>query len=78
MEPINTIAIQQFIAQVKGADAGNAREVKLDLQDAKRLAYTLGEVMTKLSGDLEALLVKKNNTEENVIQVQMDGGSGWK
>lgn len=78
MEPINTIAIQQFIAQVKGADAGNAREVKLDLQDAKRLAYTLGEVMTKLSGDLEALLVKKSNTEENVIQVQMDGGSGWK
>ena len=50
MEPLNTIAIQQFIAQVKGADAGNAREVKLDIKDAKRLALTMGEVLQLLYG----------------------------
>ena len=59
MEPLNTIAIQQFIAQVKGADAGNAREVKLNIQDAKRLAFTLGEVMSRLNGNLEQLLIKE-------------------
>lgn len=77
MEPLNTIAIQQFIAQVKGADAGNAREVKLNIQDAKRLAFTLGEVMSRLNGNLEQLLIKEASREE-VIQVQLDGGTGWK
>ena len=72
MEPINTIAIQQFIAQVKGADAGNAREVKLTLEQSKRLAYTLGEVMTRLNGDLEELLIKDKNAEE-VISIVMQG-----
>ena len=78
MEPLNTIAIQQFIAQVKGADEGNAREVKLDIQDAKRLALTMGEVMSRLNGDLEKLLIKTASREDEVIQVQMDGGSSWK
>ncbi len=78
MEPLNTIAIQQFIAQVKGADAGNAREVKLDIKDAKRLALTMGEVMTRLSGQLEELLVKTASREDEVIEVKLDGGTGWK
>jgi hypothetical protein len=78
MEPLNTIAIQQFIAQVKGADAGNAREVKLDIKDAKRLALTMGEVMARLNGQLEELLVKTASREDEVIQVQMDGGTSWK
>lgn len=78
MEPLNTIAIQQFISQVKGADAGNAREIKLDMQNAKRLAFTLGEVMSRLNGNLEELLIKQASREEEVIQVQLDGGTGWK
>lgn len=78
MEPLNTIAIQQFISQVKGADASNAREVKLDMQNAKRLAFTLGEVMSRLNGDLEQLIIKQASREDEVIQVQMDGGSSWK
>jgi len=74
-EPLNTFPIQQFITQVKGADASNSKEVKLDMQNAKRLAFTLGEVMARLNGDLESLLVNKNNTSDEVIQVQLDGGS---
>jgi hypothetical protein len=78
MEPLNTAPVQQFLQQVKAADSGNAREVKLDIQSAKRLAFTLGEVMTRLNGNLEELLAKKASGDDEVIQVTMDGGSGWK
>lgn len=74
---INTSPIQQFINAVKGADAANQREFKMDMQSARRLAFTLGEVMTKMNGDLEALLLKKQAQEE-VIKVELDGGTGWK
>lgn len=77
-EPLNTAPIQQFIAQVKSADMGKAREVKLDIQNAKRLAFTLGEVMSRLNGDLEKLLAKQGAGEDQVIQINMDAGSGWK
>lgn len=74
---LNTLPIQQFINTVKGADASKQREVKLDIQTAKRLAFTLGEVMAKLNGDLESLLTKKQASED-VIKVELDGGNGWK
>jgi len=77
-EPLNTAPIQQFIQQVKSADASNQREIKLDIQTSKRLAFTLGEVMSRLNGDLEALLIKNGSGQEEVIQISMDGGSGWK
>jgi hypothetical protein len=71
------LPIQQFINAVKGADAAKQREIKMDIQTAKRLAFTLGEVMTRMNGDLEALLLKKQAQEE-VIKIELDGGSGWK
>lgn len=76
-EPLNTVAIQQFISQVKSADASRSKDVTLDIQQAKRLAFTLGEVMTRMNGDLEALIVKQNNTEEATIEVRLDGGNTW-
>jgi len=76
-EPLNTIAIQQFISQVKSADASRSKDVTLDIQQAKRLAFTLGEVMARMNGDLEALIIKKNNTEEETIEVRLDGGNSW-
>lgn len=75
-EPLNTVAIQQFINQVKGADASQAKDVKLDIQNAKRLAFTLGEVMTRLNGNLEAILIKQNK-QDDTIEVQLDGGNTW-
>ena len=74
---VNMLPIQQFINAVKSADASKQREVKMDIQTAKRLAFTLGEAMTRLNGDLESLLLKKQAQEE-VIKVELDGGSGWK
>jgi len=78
MDPINTNPIQMFLQQVKTADTGNAKEVKLDMASAKRLAFTIGEVMTRLNGDLETLLIKNATKEDEVIKVTMDGGTGWK
>lgn len=77
VDPLNTAPIQQFISQVKSADASKAREVKLDIQNAKRLAFTLGEVMARLNGDLEKIIIKQSSGEEQIIQINMDAGSGW-
>jgi len=77
-EPLNTAPLQQFISQVKSADASQAKEIKLTAQQAKRLAFTLGEVMTRLNGDLEKLLIDQAKGENDLIQIQMDAGAGWK
>lgn len=78
IEPLNTIPIQQFIQQVKTADAGNQRDVRLDINTAKSLAFTLGIVMGRLEGDLEKLLTSKSaNVSDEVITIKMDPGSGW-
>ena len=76
-EPLNTAPIQQFISQVKSADASQAKEIKLTAQQAKRLSFTLGEVMSRLNGDLEQILARKNSGADDVIQVKMDSGSNW-
>lgn len=72
-EPLNTIPLQQFISQVKSADASKAKEVRLDINTAKNLAFTIGIVMSRLQGDLEKLVLEANSNEE-VIQIDMDGG----
>jgi hypothetical protein len=74
-DPLNTVPIQQFIKQVKSADASRAKEVKLEISQAKNLAFTLGIVMSRLNGDLEKLLAK--NPEEEAIEVRLDGGNTW-
>ena len=74
--PLNTAPIEQFIQQVKQADSGQAKEVKLTIQQAKGLAFTLGTVMTRLQGDMEKF-VKENANKEEVVEVQIDGGNDW-
>ena len=76
-EPLNTAPIQYFIQQVKSADASNSKDVRMDLQTARRLAFCLGEVMTRLEGDLEQLLSNNTNKNEDTIDVRVDGGSNW-
>ena len=78
VEPLNTIPLQLFIQQVKSADSSQAREIKLDIATAKNLAFTLGIVMSRLEGDLEKLVQESNNSEEEEIEINLDGGSGWK
>lgn len=75
-EPLNTLPIQQFIQQVKTADNSRAKEVKIPLDQAKNLAYTLGIVMSRLNGELEKILLNDSKSDE-VIEVRVDGGSGF-
>lgn len=77
IEPLNTSSIQSFIQNVKSAEAGQAKEVKLSMPQAKALAYTLGMVMSRLHGDLEKFVKENANTQEQVIQVELDGGDKW-
>ena len=74
IEPLNTIPLQQFLNAVKAAEQSRAKEVKLDIATAKTLAFTLGAVMSRLHGDLE-LLVAQSKDQEEVIQINLDGGS---
>ena len=78
MQPINTLPIQQFLTQVKNADASKAREVKITIEQAKNLAFTLGIVMSRLQGDLEKLVAESKVNNEEVISVELNGGSDWK
>ena len=66
VKPLNPIPLQQFIDKVKVADMQKTPEIRL----------TLGEVMSRLHGDLEKLVDQQNKTEE-VINVTADGGQSW-
>ena len=75
VEPLNTIPLQQFINAVKAAENSRAREVKIDIANAKNLAFTIGIVMSRLHGDLEKLVAESKNSNDEVISITMDGGS---
>lgn len=75
VEPLNTIPLQQFLQAVKAAEAANVREMKLDMNTAKNLAFTLGIVMSRLHGDLELLVKQSAGSNDEVINITMDGGS---
>ena len=78
MQPINNLPIQQCLTQVKNADASKAREIKINIEQAKNLAFTLGIVMSRLQGDLEKLVAESKVNNEEVISVELNGGSDWK
>lgn len=73
-DPINTIPLQQFIQQVKAADLGQQKEIRLDIKTAKSLAYCLSEINAKLLMDYDVLLKKLEQSTGSSITVSMDGG----
>ena len=75
-EPLNTAPLQQFIKQVQAAENSRAKEVRMDIAQAKNLAFALGVVMSRMHGDLEKF-VKENASKEETVEVQMDGGNNW-
>lgn len=75
VEPLNTIPLQQFLNAVKAAENSRVKEVKLDIATAKNLAFTIGIVMGRLHGDLEKLVAESKNTDNEVIEISLDGGS---
>lgn len=77
-EPINTAPIQQFLQQVKSADAAKSKELRMPIDQCKSLAFTLGIVMSRLHGDLEKF-VKENagGSSDEVIEVRLGQGNDW-
>ena len=76
-EPLNTASLQRFIEQVKGADLGNQKEVRIDINTAKHITYTLATVLARLAGDYEALMAHNNTAEakkDETVNLQVDGG----
>lgn len=73
--PINTASLQQFIQQVKGADLSNQKEVRLDINTAKQVTYSLATVLARLAGDYEGLIAQNTSTESEAIEVKVDGGN---
>lgn len=73
-EPINTASLQQFIQQVKGADLSNQKEVRLDINTAKQVTYSLATVLARLAGEYEGLMAQNTSTEAEAIEVKVDGG----
>jgi len=74
-DPINTVPLEQFIQQVKTAKQSNAKDVRLTLPQAEQLALTIGQIESRLHGELERLVSANNARQEaEVINVEMDGG----
>lgn len=76
-EPLNTIPLQQFIQRVRSADRSNAKDVKLTMQEAKDLAFTVGIVMSRLEGDLERYVKEAGDGANEVINVEVGSKPGW-
>ena len=75
IEPLNTIPLQQFLNAVKAAENSRAKEVRLDITNAKNLAFTLGIVMSSLHGDLEKLVAESKSDSNETIEINLDGRS---
>jgi len=77
-EPINTVPLQQFIKQVQSADNSRSSELRLPIDQAKALSYTLGIVLARLNGDMEKYIKENSGSSNNdVIQVQIGSGGDW-
>ena len=78
-EPLNTAPLQQFIKQVQAAENSRAKEVRMDIAQAKNLAFALGVVMSRMHGDLEKF-VKENasGASDDIIKVEIGSGGEWK
>lgn len=72
---INLTPVTQFIQTVRSAEASQAREVKLSIQQARALILVLGEIQDKLLQDYETMFNQlKQSVDTEVISVAMDGG----
>jgi hypothetical protein len=72
---INLTPFTQFIQQVRSAESGQVKEIKLSIQQARMLSLALAECMDKLNTDYETMFNElKRSQESEVVTVAMDGG----
>lgn len=70
--PLNTVAIENFLQAAKVASKTNQREIKLDAKQYKDLADSIAIVLARLVELQDNALA---NPTEEVVNIQMDGGN---
>lgn len=72
---INTTPITQFIQQLRAAELSQAKEIKLNIQQARLLNLALAELLDKVNQDYETMFNQlKKTLDTEVVTVEMDGG----
>ncbi len=75
MKQINTLPIENYLEKARIAAKSGQKTVVLDIKDAAALSDSLAVVMTRLVGKLDSFIAQPATvTQEDVIQVSMDGG----
>lgn len=73
MQPLNTIPIEMFLEKARIARKSGQKSLNLSIDDVNMLEESLSVVMTRLAGDLDAIVF--NLQQQESITVTMDGGS---
>jgi hypothetical protein len=71
--PLNTLPIEMYLEKARIARKSSQKTVNLSIDEATLLADSLAVVMTRLAGELEAI-VQENQQSEDIV-IKMDGGS---
>ena len=58
-QPINTSPIKQFLTLVKEAETSRQQEIRMNVDQAKKLHYCLTELLARHTEDLESLLMSQ-------------------
>ena len=74
MDQLNTIPIENFIQKARIASKSGQKIVNLSLDEAQALSDCLAVVMTRLAGDLDALVQQIQAQNNEVVQVEVNGG----
>lgn len=71
---INTYPLVSLIQQIKAAELGQQKEIKIDIKTAKQVAFTLAEILAKVNQDYDTLLKNLQKIKGESVTVQFDGG----
>jgi hypothetical protein len=72
-QPLNTLPIEMYLEKARIARKSGQKSVNIGIEEATLLADSLAQVMTRLAGDLDAIV--QNVQQQEDIVIKMDGGS---
>lgn len=73
MQQLNTLPIEMFLEKARIARKSGQKSLNLSIDDVSMLEESLAVVMTRLTGDLDAIVF--NLQQQETITVSMDGGA---
>lgn len=73
MQQLNTLPIEMFLEKARIARKSGQKSLNLSIDEVSMLEDSLAVVMTRLTGDLDAIVY--NLQKQETITVTMDGGS---